>query len=414
VDLGDFERAAERFASAAKIHRDLGTQAWAAVNYGGLGRALLMRAAPGDLEAALAQFRTAAEISRRVYYPENISQHAGDIGRCLFLLGHEKEAREAVREAVSLERVIGANKDLRHFGNLVTLARIAKALGRTEECREAVFRARDLQARLKLGKTHRVKRVREDLEALAGIVDSLDSDDTGSHVSSLLNRHGGRPLDSAELNEISALVASSFDRLSYEYPWTGLENDLRTQNRSTIRLFGYGSLVNQESALRTFAGGGERLTAAIAFGVIRLFNFEMPDVVRARYGGISDDDPYRGLLNAQVTGFMTDVANGVVIDMSIDEIQGLRDREVGYDLRPIVCVEWNAAGRREPQPAYILSCPNRLWKGRPLTNAGLSPYPRYLEQCVAGAASVSESFLGFWRDTTFAADGERLIASNGA
>jgi predicted ATPase len=312
VDLGDFERAAERFASAAKIHRELGTQAWAAVNYGGLGRALLMRAAPGDLEAALAQFRTAAEISRRVYYPENISQHAGDIGRCLFLLGHEEEARQAVREAVSLERVIGANKDLRHFGNLVTLARIARALGRTEECREAVFRARDLQHRLKLGKTHRVKRVAEDLEALAEIVDRLEADDAVSHVSSLLDRHGSRPLDSAELNEISALVASSFDRLSYEYPWTGLENDLRTQKRSTIRLFGYGSLVNQESALRTFAGAGERLTAAIAFGVIRLFNFEMPDVVRARYGGISDDDPYRGLLNAQVTGFMTDVANGVL------------------------------------------------------------------------------------------------------
>lgn len=111
----------------------------------------------------------------------------------------------------------------------------------------------------------------------------------------------------------------------------------------------------------------------------------------------------------QVTGSLSDVANGVVIEVGIDEIQALREREVGYDLKPIVCTDWDADGTRAPRPTFVLSAPNRLWKGRPHTNPYLRPYRPYVHQCRTGAESFSPSFLGFWRDTTFLADGETPI-----
>jgi hypothetical protein len=203
-------------------------------------------------------------------------------------------------------------------------------------------------------------------------------------------------------------MARAFDESSYEYPWTGLEEELKAQGLSTIRLFGYGSLLNRESASRTFAGSVERFVPAIAFGVVRLFNFEMPDAVRVRYGAL-DDPLARGLLNAQVTGFMSDIANGVLIEVDVNEIEPLREREVGYDLRPVTCIEWERGAHGMPCLAYVLSCPDRLWKGRPLTNPELRPHRQYFQQCLDGAASIAQAFLNFWMDTTFLADGEKLV-----
>jgi hypothetical protein len=205
-------------------------------------------------------------------------------------------------------------------------------------------------------------------------------------------------------------VFHAFDESSYEYPWRGFETDLRESGRKTIRLFGYGSLLNLESALRTFPGTAERFTPALAFGIVRLFNFEMPEAVRRRYT-LFKNPLERGLLNARVTGFMTDVANGVLVDVGIDEIQALRTREVGYDLRPLVCVPWERGSEAVPVLAYVLTCPDRLWEGRPLTNRELSPHRGYLRQCCEGAKSYSEGFGRFWQETTYLADGETRIST---
>jgi hypothetical protein len=146
----------------------------------------------------------------------------------------------------------------------------------------------------------------------------------------------------------------------------------------------------------------------VAFGVVRLFNFEMPDPVRARFRVL--DDPFeRGLLNVRVTGFMTDGANGVLIEVAPDEIEPLRQREVGYDLRPVVCIDWDGLAIT-PRIAYVLSCPDRLWKGRSLTHPQLKPHRDYFQKCAGGAASISEPFLRFWRETTFLADGETRVS----
>lgn len=409
ADLDEFEAAFNRFQSAEKIHCELGNQAWAAVNYGGWGRALLMRGQPGDLEIGIDMILKAEELSRRVYYPENISLHAGDKARGLFLLGRMDEARKAVREAVALERIIGARKDLRHLGNLIMLARIEIVLAHEEECREAAVRARNLQKELGIDKNHRVRRVREDIYHLEEVLAQFSANESFERrISKLLAKHGLSPLSPAELQDISDAMERASDETSYEYPWYQLEEELKAQGRSTIRLFGYGSLLNRESAARTFTGAADRFIPAIAFGTVRLFNFEMPDAVRVRYGAF-EDPLARGLLNARVTGFMSDIANGVVTEVSIDEIEPLREREVGYDLRPVVCIDWERGTGSVPRLAYILSCPDRLWRGKSLTNSELKPHPQYFLQCLDGASSFSPAFSNFWMDTTFLAGGERPV-----
>jgi predicted ATPase len=411
ADLDRFDESFQRFERAEKIHREMGNDAWAAVNYGGWGRALMMRSHAGDVERGLEFIKKAEELSRKVYYPENISLHAGDRGRGLLMLGQVDEARRAVREAIALERVIGASRDLRHFCNLVTLARIEEATARYEECRDAVLRAWVLKEQLDVHVTHAVRKVREDLGHLQDIKARLgEKGELGSRISSLLSQCGSRPLTAGETEAISSSVFHAFDEPSYEYPWKGLEADLRRDGRETIMLFGYGSLLNLESARRTFPGTVERFTPAIAFGVVRLFNFEMPEAVRLRYT-LFKDPLERGLLNARVTGFMTDAANGVLVEVRIDEIEALRTREVGYDLRPLACIPWNRDSESAPVLAFVLSCPDRLWEGRPLTNRELSPHRGYLLQCDEGAKSYSEGFRRFWQETTFLADGETCISA---
>lgn len=413
VDLDELDPAMERFAAAESILQELRTQAWVAVNLGGQGRAFMMRGGHAELERALQLFAQAGEISRKVYYPENISFHAGDMGRSLFLLGRFDEARRAVREAVALERMISASRDLRHFGNLVTLARIAQRLGRSEECAEAIVRARELLAAgLDVRSRDRIRRVREDVEALERlVVETPPLSQVERRVVTLLTKHGRRPPDARELDEIARVVAQSFSfsETSYEYPWNGLADELQAQGAASFPLFGYGSLVNRESVRKTCRA--ENFAPALAFGVVRHFDYDMPDALREHYyPALRADDPDRAVLNVEVTGFLTDVANGVAFDVGLDEIDALRKREVGYDLKPIVIVDWDGDGVIVPRSAFVLTAPNRLWKGRPLTNASLNPYPPYLQRCAAGAESFSPSFLGFWRDTTFLADGETLIA----
>jgi predicted ATPase len=398
ADLDQFDRAIARFESAEKTHRETGTEAWAAVNYGGWGRALIMRGKPGDFEHGLELITKAEEISRRVYYPENVSLHAGDRGRGLFLLGRYTEARRALREAVAVERIIRASRDPRHYGNLVILALV-----------EEILRAKDLERDLRLTKEHRIRKVSNDVVALEQLDERLrEAGPVERRINRSLGKHRAWSLPNAALDNIEKEVLRVYDEFGYEYPWTDLEADLRSQGRCSIKLFGYGSLLNMESALRTLRGPEDRFDPAIAFGVVRLFNFEMPEAVLARYR--SFDDPLeRALLNAEVTGFMSDFANGVLVDVDLAEIERLRTREVGYDLQPVACIPWEKGESLTIIPAYILTCPKRHFNGRPLANPDLKPHRGYFSQCYEGAASFSASFANFWLDTTFLGDGETPV-----
>jgi hypothetical protein len=344
-------------------------------------------------------------------YPGNASISVGDRGRALFLVGRTKEARRLVREAVALDRGNGASKDLCHFCNLVTLARIEEALEHEEEVRECTSRASMLEERLRITLDHPIDKVREDLSHLRSLNTRLAGKGEIKHrMNALLERHLGAHFSLAQVQQITEELLQTAQAPGYEFPWNGLEDMLADQGDSSIRLFGYGSLLNLKSAAQTLRAAAEGcFIPAIAFGVVRLFNFEMPESVRIRTK-VLPDQPERALLNVLVTGFFSDGANGLLFDVAADEINHLRVREIGCDLRPVVCVDWRKVGN-EIINAYILSGPpDRLWQGQKLTNSDLKPHSYYLSRCTEGAAAVSESFLQFWLDTTYLGDGETLLS----
>ena len=143
-----------------------------------------------------------------------------------------------------------------------------------------MLRARELLAAgLDVGASHRVRRVREDVAAFDELACGLPPGPR--RVVALLRKHGRRPPAASERETIARAVADSFAETSYEYPWNGLEDDLRALGVSSLRLFAFGSLINRESASRDFSDAGARSVPVLAFGVVRLFEYDMPDVLRA-------------------------------------------------------------------------------------------------------------------------------------
>ena len=63
-------------------------------------------------------------------------------------------------------------------------------------------------------------------------------------------------------------------RYSTKYPWTGLEDFLEEQKKTTLKIVGYGSLINDQSAAVTVTVRSR--IPVIAFGVYRIFNYLIP------------------------------------------------------------------------------------------------------------------------------------------
>ena len=61
----------------------------------------------------------------------------------------------------------------------------------------------------------------------------------------------------------------------YPYPWQNLEADLADSPPCSLQLFGYGSLINVESAAQTLSNKAKNF--AIAIGARRLLNYKMPN-----------------------------------------------------------------------------------------------------------------------------------------
>jgi len=187
---------------------------------------------------------------------------------------------------------------------------------------------------------------------------------------------------------------------SWRYPWRDLDADLRQRGRASFPCVGYGSLVNAASASRTLGTASQVLV--VAFGVRRLFNYEMPD--GASQYGPPVERRARAALNVRATGRHGDMVNGVLFDVALEDVPAFREREIGYDLVPVACLKWNRPDG-EPFLAYILSCPDEERAGAVRTRADIEPHRAYYAACRDGAASCGDEFLHVWLATTFLADG---------
>jgi hypothetical protein len=202
---------------------------------------------------------------------------------------------------------------------------------------------------------------------------------------------------------VSALFEchSKSDASGFDYPWENLDGILREPQAEPIFLVGYGSLLNPESAARTFRDRPSiEHRPVVALGARRMFNYRMPDPI-ARSWGVPEGSRNRAALNAEPAS--GSVFNGRLIELRSGDLPGLRAREAAYDLRPVTCLYWDAPNRA-PFRAFALCCGHEFWDGKRYVDNSLLPCDRYYELCRKGAEMVSPSFLQLFLKTCFLAD----------
>jgi hypothetical protein len=210
------------------------------------------------------------------------------------------------------------------------------------------------------------------------------------------------------------LVLGKFDEAQYaprySYEWKGevsnevaLEESVKHMPRSILPFVGYGSLLNSASASFTFKDEILRYRRpVIVFGARRVFNYSMGPAVE-RYGK-PEHDIDSAALNIRLTGSVEDTLNAVLIEIPLSEIPALRKREIGYDLEPVACIDWNGLEKRF-FIAYLLLCPDEPRLGKKRTDNTLMPHRNYYLVCKEGAKEFGEPFLQYWLSTTYLADG---------
>lgn len=189
----------------------------------------------------------------------------------------------------------------------------------------------------------------------------------------------------------------------YYYPYKDLDKELKDKNITSLKLFVYGSLMNPESRKKTLAHNDlsqDRL--AIAFGMQRLFNLDVPYKNGSNWGALSTPSS-RGRLNVKITGNTDEFINGIVIDVPLEDLAALSEREEFYNLVPILTADWDAFlhGKLNFSTAYTLIAP-----GKPgITSNNILPRNGYFEFTRAAASAQGICFEEFWLNTTYLSDG---------
>lgn len=381
TELDRFAEALACFSEAEQIHVSQGNRAWAAVNQVGRGRALLLS---GDAEAARTCLSQALHVAEETSYRENVAFAAGCLGETLLALERPSEARAALQLAVAIQRDMDKAGNRRYWSNLIHLARAELAAGDAAAAGSLIEEALRLAERLALKTNHALRGVREDWEELRQMRDRISAQASALTVCGMsLSATAAAALEQA-LGQLSAHPV-------YPYPWSALEGG--------ISLVGYGSLLNPASAARTLTPTPEPLRPVVAFGVRRLFEYNMGERALGRYGE-SPNPLARAALNVRITRAASDAANALLFPIPASDIEALRGREIGYDLVPVVCLPWERF-EEPPFVAYILACP----PGSPYVSDQALPHPFYYQLCRDGAASVSASFLNGYLASTFLGDG---------
>ncbi|NIM51303.1 MAG: hypothetical protein GTO22_18970 [Gemmatimonadales bacterium] len=206
-------------------------------------------------------------------------------------------------------------------------------------------------------------------------------------------------LTAEQTEAISHTMATAEGARSYSYPWEMLETDLVGQHPSRLLVLGYGSLVNRTSAGYTLSESTG--IPAVAFGVRRIFNYLIPER-NPRYGP-PPNSMARAALNVIPTGQISDMVNGVLLEVPLGDVAAFRSREVGYDLLPVACIRWHER-KKPPFLGYVLHCPDEPRDGLVRTATDIEPHPVYYRVCREGAAEIGDSFLDLWLATTYLAD----------
>lgn len=189
----------------------------------------------------------------------------------------------------------------------------------------------------------------------------------------------------------------------HPYPWTGLEEDLRSMGDARLMLVGYGSLLNPASARVTIKdtppGGHEPI---VAYGAIRLFDYTMPPATIARYG-VETSERERAALNTVWTARAEDTLNARLLPVALEDLDDLRERERGYHLGPVVYRPWKDI-RTAPRLGFVLCATSEPVEGKVWVDSSLLPHRPYLDLCRAGCRQVDGAFERMFLETTYLGD----------
>lgn len=193
----------------------------------------------------------------------------------------------------------------------------------------------------------------------------------------------------------------------YKYPNTGHEDIEKRFPSGKILVFGYGSLMNKESAGRTLSPEAvASMQTAVAFGVKRVFNYK---AVKTSHWGENQDKKEKAMLNLVQTLNISSIANGVVIEVDVEDFSKLVSRETGYDLVPILVASWddmiNEKEDLEIRVAYTFVAVNELRDHVDYTSTEFYPVRGYLHAIQDTAKTYDDRFAQLWNLTTYLADG---------
>ncbi len=196
-----------------------------------------------------------------------------------------------------------------------------------------------------------------------------------------------------------------------EYPDQHIEEILSKYPEQKVLIFSYGSLMNHESAMRTISPEAlNTMQPALAFGLKRIFNYKAGGNL-SRWG----NDLYpneRAMLNIDERTNWQSLINGVVLEADAKDLQKLLDRETGYNLVPILIVDWNQAISENPcikvEVAYAFLLPGEMQRDM---SEKITYYPvrGYLHAVRNGASEFGPEFLDFFNSTTYLDNGATLI-----
>lgn len=177
------------------------------------------------------------------------------------------------------------------------------------------------------------------------------------------------------------------------------------QGVESVTIFSYGSLMDYSSAKATLNEETlKSIQPALAFGVTRLFDRDVPIRKGSKWKSPCSSLA-RGMLNVKPAS-SSQFINGILMEVPIDELEQLMQREEGYDLIPVVVSKWDdqIEGRAHYFVAYTFHAPQKS----AYTNNEILPRPNYYELSRDAAATISPAFKHLWMQTTYLADGRPI------
>ncbi len=178
-----------------------------------------------------------------------------------------------------------------------------------------------------------------------------------------------------------------------------------------VLLFGYGSLMNVESASRSVTPEAvASMRPVVAFGVKRVFNYKAGKT--DRWG--KDQHPLeKAMLNLTPTTSPRNMVNGVLLEVDAENFTRLVERETGYDLVPILVADWDNIKSENPnvtiRVAYTFIASDEIRNGVDYVQTKYYPVRGYLKATREGALAFGQDFLDFWNETTYLANGTTPI-----